>query len=277
MVSFVILHYKSIDETLECLNCLKSTFNENEYSAIVVDNNSLLEEEVNKIKEFTKDIILLKDNIGFAKANNIGCKYAIEKYNPSFIAVINNDVFIKQRDFINIIEEDYKKYQFDMLGPWIDSTTGDSCNPFPVIYGKEKIEQTIEKNKKLVRIYNNPFMYFLLNVYLNVKHTIKKPKVPTNAKDLKKNIALHGCSVIFSKKYYEKYDSVFFNETFLFHEEEFLYNRMIKDNLVSIYDPKLKIFHKEGSSLNKSGNKRLAKLFKTKEKIKSLELLLKEI
>lgn len=52
---------------------------------------------------------------------------------------------------------------------------------------------------------------------------------------------------------------------------------MIKDNLVSIYDPKLKIFHKEGSSLNKSGNKRLAKLFKTKEKIKSLELLLKEI
>lgn len=277
MISFVILHYKSIDETLNCLECLKSNFSEKDISLIIVDNNSLEEDEEKRIKKYTQDIIILNENKGFAKANNIGCKYAIEKYKPDFIAVINNDVFIEQKDFINIVKEDYKKYQFDILGPWIDSPSGESCNPFPVYANKEQIEKALSKNKKLIKIYNNPLLYFLLNIYLSIKHMIKKPIKPTNAKDSQKQVALHGCSIVFSKKYYQKYENVFFDETFLFHEEEFLYNRIIKDNLVSIYDPNLKVFHKEGSSIKKKGNKRISKLFKTKEKIKSLELLLKEI
>lgn len=277
MVSFVILHYKSIEETLKCLACLKSNFSERDISLIVVDNNSLSENEEKRIREYTQDIIILDENKGFAKANNIGSKYAIEKYKPDFLAVINNDVFITQKEFINIIEDDYKKYEFDMLGPRIDSTTGESCNPFPVLENKKQVEEALAKNKKLVKIYSNPILYILLNMYLKTKHLIKKPIVPTNAMELKKGIALHGCSIIFSKKYYQKYNDVFYDDTFLFHEEEFLYNRIIKDNLISIYDPNLKVFHKEGSSLKKKGNIRNSKMFKTEEKIKSLELLLKEI
>lgn len=277
MVSFVILHYKSIEETLKCLECLNTNFKKNDISLIVVDNNSLLESEEKKIQDYTQDIIILDENLGFAKANNIGCKYAIEKYKPDFLAVINNDVFIEQKEFIKIIEEDYQKYKFDLLGPWIDSTTGESCNPFPVLENEVQIKKALGKNKKLVSIYSNPFSFILLNMYLKVKHLIKKPIVPTNAKKLKRNVALHGCAIIFSKKYYQKYANVFYDETFLFHEDEFLYNRIIKDNLTSIYDPTLKVFHKEGSSLKKKGNIRKSKLFKTKEKIKSLELLLKEM
>lgn len=274
MVSFIILHYKNIDETLKCLECLQRSFSNKDISLIVVDNSSLSKNEKKQIEYYTKDVIELEENLGFAKANNIGCRYAIKKYHPDFLAVINNDVYIEQKEFIDIIEKDFKKYNFDLLGPWIDSTTGESCNPFPVLDTTEKVIKVINKNKKLVSIYNNSFLYFFLNVYIKIKHFIKKPNIPTNSNEFKENVALHGCAIIFSKKYYEKYEDIFYNETFLFHEEEFLYNRIINDDLKSIYDPKLKVFHKEGASIKTKGNKRISKLFKTKEKIKSLKLLL---
>jgi len=99
-----------------------------------------------------------------------------------------------------------------------------------------------------------------------------------NGKKIELNVSLHGCSIIFSDKYVSKYKYPFYNETFLFHEEEFLYNRVIKDSLISMYDPNLKVFHKEGSSINKKNKtKRLSKLFRESERLKSLELLLKEM
>lgn len=273
MVTFVILHYKTIDETIECLECLKKTFSKNEYSAIVVDNNSLDKSDENKIRKYTEDLILLDENVGFAKANNKGCEYAIKKYNPDFIVVINNDVFITQKNFLKVVYKDYEKYEFDILGPWIDSRTGESCNPFPVVYGIDNVDAKIKYTKKLVKIYSSVFLTFLLNVYLAIKHFIKKPIVPTNHEVVEKNVALHGCALIFSKKYIKKFKDVFYEETFLFHEEEFLYDRIIKNNLVSIYDPELRVYHKEGASVNNKKSKRDSKLFKENEKLKSLELL----
>ena len=91
------------------------------------------------------------------------------------------------------------------------------------------------------------------------------------------NVALHGCALIFSKKYVDKYKYPFYNETFLYHEEEFLYDRIVNDKLISVYNPNIKVYHEEGSSLkNNLKNERKSKLFREKERIKSLKLLLKE-
>ena len=88
------------------------------------------------------------------------------------------------------------------------------------------------------------------------------------------NVPLHGCCIIFSKKYVNKYTDVFYNETFLFYEEEFLYQRILKDNLISVYDNKLEIFHKEGASVKKVGqNIRKSRLFREEKKLESLILL----
>lgn len=276
MISFIILHYKSIDETLECLKCLTNTFNKKDISLIVVDNASLNKSQEQMIKEYTEDIILLDENMGFAKANNIGCNYAIKKYKPEFLAVINNDVFITQKDFIDIIKEDYQKYQFDMLGPYIDSPSKESVNPFPVLGDIDAINKYIDRTNKLINIYSSRIKYFIFNSLMKIKHLINKPVIPTNGKEIKKKVGLHGCAIVFSKQYYKKYQDIFYNDTFLFHEEEFLYQRVLKDNLVSLYDPKLKVFHKEGSSMKKKGNTRLSKLFKEQEKLKSLNMLVKE-
>lgn len=277
MYSFIILHYKNIEETTHCLDLI-NTYILGDKHVIVVDNNTLNDTDKKEIEKYTKDIIVLDENLGFAKANNIGIKYAKDKYNSKYYIVMNNDVFITQNNFLEIIDNDYKEYNFDMLGPSIDSPTGESVNPFPVFKTREEIEKEIVKCNKLIKIYNSKILYFLLETYLKLKHLIKKPIVPKNSINIEKNIALHGCCIIFSDKYINKYEYPFYNETFLFHEEEFLYQRMLKDNLISLYDPNLKIYHKEGSSINKKNkNKRLSKLFRVKERIKSLELLLKEI
>lgn len=275
MISFVVLHYNNTSETLRCLEYLSKLHGAK--NIIVVDNNTLDESSEAKISAYTKDILKLDKNYGFAKANNKGIAYAKKKYNSDFYFVINNDVFITDQDILDKITKTYTKYHFDILGPFIDSPTKESVNPFPVIKTKEQLQKEITRCQKLLKVYQSTFLYFCLNIYLKVKHFIKKPTIPKNGKKLELNVPLHGCAIIFAKKYVEKYKYPFYNDTFLFHEEEFLYQRILKDKLTSVYDPRIKVYHKESSSIKKSNkNIRLAKLFKEKERLKSLNLLMKE-
>ena len=278
MISFIILHYKNIDDTIECIESINS-LNDKKVSIVVVDNNTLSSEDENRLNKYNIDLIKNDSNLGYAKANNIGAKYAIKKYKPLFICVINNDTVIKDKEFCNIIRDDYKEYKFDMLGPRIDTNKGESANPFPVYKNLEEVDKALKYRRDLVNIYSNPFSNVALNIYMGVKRLFVKPRHVDNGTVFEYNVALHGCAIIFSKKYYEKYKNIFYNETFLYHEEEFLYQRMLRDNLVSIYDPKLSIYHKEGASLNISfgSNERNKLLFRNKEIIKSLELLKKVI
>ena len=156
MFSFIILHYKNIEDTIECLMNLQKITNDDTH-LIVVDNNTLNKKEINLINRFTNDIVLLDKNYGFAKANNKGILYAKKKYNSKFYVVINNDVFITQSDFTEKIKKDFEKYSFDMLGPYIDSPSKESVNPFPVFKTKEEVEKEIVKCNKLIKIYSNTF------------------------------------------------------------------------------------------------------------------------
>lgn len=277
MFSFIILHYKNIDETIECLTYLQKLDLKDSH-IIIVDNNTLNNSEEKLIKKFTKDILKLDQNYGFAKANNKGIEYAKSKYNSKFYIVMNNDVYISDKDFLNIISKDYEKYHFSMLGPSITSPSGESVNPFPAIKDIGALNNEIKRCEKLIRIYSNPLSYWLLKTGIKIKHFLKKPEVPVNGSEVLTDAPLHGCCLIFSKDYIDRYKYPFYNETFLFHEEEFLYQRVLKDNLVSVYDPKLMVFHKEGSSIKKSNKKeRLSKLFREKTRLKSLNLLLESM
>lgn len=279
MISFVILNYNSFIDTIECIKTINNIKTSKKISIIVTDNNTLKLKEINDLKEYTNDVILLKENVGFSRGNNIGCKYAIEKYNPDFLCVINSDTLIKQREFIDIIYEKYEEYSFDILGPKILPTYTESVNPFPVLRSINDVNKAIKYRKKLILIYNNIILRNLLNIFILFKKKFTKEKHLVNGLVDETGVALHGCALIFSKKYYEKFSDVFFNETFLFHEEEFLYYRCKKNGLISLYSPDLEIIHKEGQSLEKSYiNQKYKKLiFKNKEILKSLYLYRKII
>lgn len=274
MMTFVILHYNNIDETMECLDSLEK-FNSN----IVVVSNSKDYDNLKMIEKRVSKVIINEENIGFAKANNIGCKYAIEHFQPDFLCVINNDVIIEQKDFITQVEKLYEKYKFDILGPKILPEESDSCNPFYAYKTLDEVRARIKYTEKLIKIYQNKFLRLLLNIYLKVKAPFRKEKKTTNGSSDQLNVALHGCALIFSKKYYKKYNDVFYNGTFLFHEEEFLALRAKENNLVMLYSPKIELYHKEGSSLAKKFQKKKydSLIFRNKEILKSLKLLEKEM
>ena len=270
--AYIVLHYKNIKDTIECLESIKSKYDS---PIIVVDNATLNDEDKNKIENYTDDIIMLEENKGFAKANNIGCKYAKQKYKPDYLVVINNDIIITDNKFEEKISECYKKTKFDMMGPRIITDGGDSVNPFKAYETLEQVEGAINNTKRNLSIFENKLKRVLFNVYHQIKYTFIKEKHLQNGDDDKQNVPLHGCAIIFSKKYYDKYENVFYDETFLYHEEEFLFYRVKHDKLISYYNSNIECFHKEGSSLNFSYDDKVfeKEIFRNKEILKSLKLL----
>ncbi len=275
MTSFVILHYKNIQDTLECIASIQKQ--KGEYSIIVVDNGTLTTSEKEKLIDVVPDIICNEDNLGFAKGNNIGCTYATLHYHPDYLVVLNNDIVLQGDDFILKIEKAYNKVKFDFMGPKIITDGGESVNPFPVYRTLDEVEQAISTSKKLICIYHSVILTFLLNSYISLKRMVCKPRHLENGEKSCRDIAVHGCCIVFSKKYYERYDNIFYPGTFLYHEEEFLDYRRKKDGLISYYDSSITVFHKEGASLNLSfQNKERKKLiFRNREIVRSLGLLKK--
>ena len=269
MMTFVILHYNNIKDTLKCLDSLEKF-----KSKIVVVSNSKDYDNLKIIKKRVDKLIINEENIGFAKANNVGCEYAIKNFKPDFLCVINNDIIIEQNDFLIKVEKLYKKYRFDVLGPKILPEESESINPFYAYNNLEEIQSKIKYTKKLIKIYNNLLLRNLLKVYIKIKHILVNDKKQSNANKDMLGVALHGCALIFSRKYYKRYPNVFYNETFLYHEEEFLYYRCKHDKLISLYSPEIELIHKEGQSLNKEYKEDYKKnIFKNMEILRSLELL----
>ena len=78
---------------------------------IIVIDNASSDDTVAFIKKNYPDIILIesKENLGFAKANNIGMKYALDNA-ADFVFLLNQDAWLNQT---NTISELIKQYQLN--------------------------------------------------------------------------------------------------------------------------------------------------------------------
>ena len=90
MICFVIMHYITINETINCVDSIIANIN-CEKKIIIVDNNSP-NNSGSTLKEkyrMQNQCIVIKSNhnSGFAIGNNIGYKYAKENFNPAFIVL----------------------------------------------------------------------------------------------------------------------------------------------------------------------------------------------
>ena len=87
----LIPNYNGLEHLNECLSSLKTQTYKN-FKTILIDNNS----KDDSIK-FTKanfpevEILKLNKNEGFAKAINLGIKHSLDKFNPKYVALLNND------------------------------------------------------------------------------------------------------------------------------------------------------------------------------------------
>lgn len=271
---FVILHYKNIKDTLECIDSIRR-IKDSSYKIVVVDNHSGISDDDKVLEKKVDDLLVAEENLGFAGGNNLGIHFAKDTYDPKFMCVINNDTIIRQDDLVQRVEKIYESTNFDALGFKIITDGGDSINPFPAYKTLEEVERAIKKSQKLISIYQSKTKRWLLQKYIRCKQMIKKPKKLENANTMLEDVSLHGCAIIFSKKYIDRYQDAFYHGTFLYHEEEFLEYRRRMDHLKFIYDPSIEIFHKEGASLNYNYTSDQYKklIFRNETILKSLYLL----
>lgn len=254
MIVFVILHYNEIDYTNMCIKSIRKKVFKN-YKIIVVDNKSpnltgeILEKEYRKSNDV--EVILNSQNYGFSKGNNIGCERA-RKLNPNYICVLNNDVEIVSDNFLEKIEAEYNENKFHLLGPIIWNTELNyDQNYFQVVGSKKSAKK---------RLVNNAIAYYAAkyNIYILYK-IFNKVKSILKINDGKED-GLHGACLIFSKDYFQKYEKIFLEKSFMYYEENFLNFRKVKDSLIFKYSDKIKVFHHESVSTKKSQKNKVEKI-----------------
>lgn len=95
-LALIILNYNSADDTITCVRKLIEF--EEQYHIIVVDNqstdNSLMKITIAVGMNKNIDIIQSKSNGGYSAGNNRGIRFAKEKYNVRYVAILNPDVLI---------------------------------------------------------------------------------------------------------------------------------------------------------------------------------------
>lgn len=285
MICFVILHYMVIDETKTCVDSIKKLSGDKRM--IIVDNASTNGSGADLFEYYKDDkdvdVLLNENNLGFAKGNNLGYQYACNNYNPEFIAILNNDIEIKQKDFINKIYDIYNDEKFAVLGPDIYATTL-RIHQSPKKLHTYTYEEVLKLKKSYQKKYNNKYStkircYLKRNKFL--KRFVYNRRISNNSVDYKKkyyNIPLHGAFLIFSKGFINVRDKAFFEGTFMYYETEILDYECNRDKLKTMYTPELSVLHHHNVSTNatyKSDYQRT--MFMNKCILDSLEAFLKII
>ncbi len=248
--SFVILHYNSIDDTYQCVESIENHCQNIDYRIYIVDNASpnhsgklLLEKYEGKERI---RIILSDENVGFAKGNNLGISQALKDGYADFVTVLNNDTKIIQDNFCELLQAQFERSNFAVLGPTIYTPLGKtSINP-----GRKHILQGKELDS-WENFYSKGLSFLKERNFLKLKILQKQMGLKRRLRSLfrtkfkyTENCVLHGCCLVLSKKFFEKF-SGFDSRTFLYFEEEILYAHVIKSGLKTVYAPEIEIWHKE--------------------------------
>lgn len=271
-IVYVILHYMAGQDTVECIESILEATKESVHktSIVVVDNGStndsynLIQEKFNN----NDKVILLqsKENLGFAKGNNIGFRYAKYDLKADFIVMLNNDTILSQKDFNEVLVRKYEEKQYAVLGP--DIVTADGCHQNPGSKQSWSLQELKkDRLKKRIRLV---LTYVGLDASLG--NALAKNKTVYRKETLqeeRENTILHGACMIFSKEYISQFDGLN-DETFLYMEEDILKLYADYYGFLMLYTPELTISHKEDAATDmivKSENKK--NRWKYKQLIKS--------
>lgn len=280
-IGFLILHYYALEETVNCINSIENNIDTDNYEIVVVDNYSLNGSGSELIKKYKEDpkvtVLLNKENLGFARGNNVGFRYLKNKLGCNYIVMLNNDVLLLSDDIFKQLKLEFKDNKFAVMGPKIYDINDELAycgNTFPTINQVKKDILFLCLSLILCYIRLLKVFYKLLK-----KDTIDNKNRTGNCNDgiRKEDVILHGCCWIFSPLYVKKFDGID-DRTFLYREEEFLYLRLKKNKMKSLYNPKIEIKHLEDVATNKSVSNFYVRKRRTYlNQLKSSKLLLKEL
>lgn len=263
-IAFVILHYQNVEVTFKCIEyllCLENIYNN---TIIIVDNDSpnhsgnLLKVKYNLCNNIK--VIINEKNLGFAGGNNIGYRYAIEMLHSEFVIIMNSDVFIKDKQFITSVLKYYNLHNtVGIVAPDIIQKNGFHQNPY--------LERALNDNKQKQLILRKKIGRFLYGIPLVGRKLIHRRSVDKyswiNNKekqlDAKKNIIPHGACLIYMPEWTRKENIAFVEGTFLFVEEELLFDYCVYRGMDIVYEPSFVVYHIEDASQDAVNESMIAK------------------
>ena len=206
---------------------------------LVIVNNSPDDTSIKKVIESSgsEKILLLNinKNVGYSEANNSGFSYLLDqnKIGSSDIVLFSNeDIVIKDKDFLSKSVELLNKLNCGFLGPKIINNDGSLMLPHLKNTGFLKCMFHIGNNGKVDRI-------FAINK--NLKNITKPGKV------FLLNGACFFCRVSdFSKA------GMFDANTFIYYAEELIYRKVSECKIDVFYCPEIEVFHEHSGSVKKN-------------------------
>jgi len=133
-VSVVIVSWNTCQLTLDCVRSLESSRNSLSTEIIVVDNASSDGTVEQLRRQFPHvNVIENRENLGFARGNNVGLKICTGKY----VALINSDVVVPQGCLEKMLSFMEENARIGMLGPKMilrDGSIGKSVYASPTVW-----------------------------------------------------------------------------------------------------------------------------------------------
>lgn len=249
---FVILHYQTVDETLRCIESVRTMIENADYEIIVVDNGSpnhsgqLIREKYLSVKNL--NVIISSSNEGFARGNNIGFAYARDILQCNFIILLNNDTEIVEKNFTEIIEKEYQISHCAVIGPTILKNGVETLdNPGrKEPFRETKLRLFIRMNQMLLFLsYLHADLLFGKIFELYVSGNKKREMMHTGERQ--EDVALHGCCLILTPEFTANENGLD-PRTFMYMEEDILYEKMHRKKMKMVYLPELRIEHREASA-----------------------------
>lgn len=278
---FVILHYLSIENTVECVNSVLALqgFEEENAQIVIVDNASNNNTGQMLKEQYAKNgyihVILNKNNEGFARGNNVGYSFAREVLKADLILVLNNDLIIEEKDFLKKAKELINKC--DVLGPDIYNESS---------FRHQNPQQITRDYRKALYKYKVIKMFYTLYPFKNVdivyswfkRNFIKEDKGYAIAPKKQFGVQLHGACIIFGRNFVKNEKQAFDPRTFLYLEEDFLYRYCKKKNYVILYDPSIRVIHRGSVSTKASElNERQRKINNLSYHIQSTSIMIDDL
>lgn len=248
-LAIIIVNYKSEKETINFVKGELSKLNNNFY-LIIVNNSSDINSDrvlckklkcslVNDINHIitseTRFVISSKDNLGFAKGNNLGALLANKINDVKYILFTNNDIRILNAETTNLlIKKMQEKSDIGVIGPDCLDIDGNSQSPRPYISFFNKYITSNWISFFMSKKFKNKIMNFDYAKYAEEGYHYK----------LSGSFFLVNCIDFFNCGMMDPL-------TFLYCEEEILAERMSKIGKTTYYYPNVKIIHEHNQTVGK--------------------------
>lgn len=281
-LAIIILHYKNYKETITCVNSALKQKGTG-YEIVVIDNgsgdNSLLELKREFAGSEHVTFKRLKTNLGFARGNNAGIRYARTYLGAENCFVCNSDIVFEETLFEELLAAEKKGigvisptvYDTEKHPQPISVNTKNPCKTMLFTLWYIRYRAAIDKIKE--RLYKLPLLPIFFSDLRNASSTIKGQ---VEAEINHNTYCLQGCAFLLTKEFFQHYDKLY-PKTFLYGEELNIAIYLKKASLKGIIADTSPVIHKGGQSsyeIYNADKQRIRRKYANYSLMKSLPLLL---